>query len=278
MEGAGTDLHVVGLQDDAALVGPEACSARSSLKRAFRAHMSGQIVGHEGSRRGRAGETFGRLACCGVGSTAGLDPPPGAPVTSHPRDRAWTPHGRRFARSYAPERSFQGLILALHASGPTRAASSWQPYDMEVGAGTFHPATTLRALGPKRWKRSLRAAVAAAEGRPLWREPERLQHYTNSGDPEAVAAGHPRALSEIARRHRRRLPAARHPLRRGRLESPTLGAWGLGWECWCDGMEVSQFTYFQQVAGSAVRRSQASSPMAWNGWRCTCRASTASTT
>ena len=125
-----------------------------------------------------------------------------------------------------------------------------QPYDMEVGAGTFHPATTLRSLGPKPWK----AAYVQPSRRPkdgrYGENPNRLQHYYQyqvilKPRPENLQELYLDSLAAIG------VDMALHDVRfvEDDWESPTLGAWGLGWECWCDGMEVSQFTYFQQVAG-----------------------------
>ena len=125
-----------------------------------------------------------------------------------------------------------------------------QPYDMEVGAGTFHPATTLRSLGPKPWK----AAYVQPSRRPkdgrYGENPNRLQHYYQyqvilKPSPENLQELYLNSLAAIG------VDMALHDVRfvEDDWESPTLGAWGLGWECWCDGMEVSQFTYFQQVAG-----------------------------
>ena len=125
-----------------------------------------------------------------------------------------------------------------------------QPYDMEVGAGTFHPATTLRALGPKPW----RAAYVQPSRRPkdgrYGENPNRLQHYyqfqvTLKPSPLDIQELYLNSLKTIG------VDPAVHDIRfvEDDWESPTLGAWGLGWECWCDGMEVTQFTYFQQVAG-----------------------------
>jgi glycyl-tRNA synthetase alpha chain len=125
-----------------------------------------------------------------------------------------------------------------------------QPYDMEVGAGTFHPATTLRSLGPKPWK----AAYVQPSRRPkdgrYGENPNRLQHYYQyqvilKPSPENLQELYLDSLAAIG------VDMALHDVRfvEDDWESPTLGAWGLGWECWCDGMEVSQFTYFQQVAG-----------------------------
>jgi len=149
-----------------------------------------------------------------------------------------------------PSRSFQGLILALQNYWAHYGCALLQPYDMEVGAGTFHPATTLRALGPKHWK----AAYVQPSRRPTdgryGENPNRLQHYyqfqvllkPSPDDLQELYLGSLRAIG---------LDMQIHDVRfvEDDWESPTLGAWGLGWECWCDGMEVSQFTYFQQVCG-----------------------------
>jgi len=149
-----------------------------------------------------------------------------------------------------PLRSFQGLILALQTFWAKQGCVILQPYDMEVGAGTFHPATTLRALGPKPW----RAAYVQPSRRPkdgrYGENPNRLQHYYQyqvilKPSPENLQELYLASLAAIG------VDARLHDIRfvEDDWESPTLGAWGLGWECWCDGMEVSQFTYFQQVAG-----------------------------
>jgi len=149
-----------------------------------------------------------------------------------------------------PSRSFQGLILTLHAYWADYGCLVLQPYDMEVGAGTFHPATTLRALGPKRWN----AAYVQPSRRPkdgrYGENPNRLQHYYQY---QVILKPNPPNLQEL---YLGSLAAIGvdpllHDIRfvEDDWESPTLGAWGLGWECWCDGMEVSQFTYFQQVCG-----------------------------
>ena len=119
-----------------------------------------------------------------------------------------------------PSRSFQGSFLRCSSTGKLGCVIL-QPYDMEVGAGTFHPATTLRALGPKPLERRLRAALAPAEGRPLWREPEPAAALLPvPGDPQAVAARPAGPLSQIALRDRHRPEAPRHPLCRGRLGKP----------------------------------------------------------
>jgi glycyl-tRNA synthetase alpha chain len=149
-----------------------------------------------------------------------------------------------------PERSFQALILALHRYWADYGCVILQPYDMEVGAGTFHPGTTLRALGPKPWN----AAYAQPSRRPkdgrYGENPNRLQHYYQY---QVILKPNPPNLQEL---YLGSLAAigidmALHDIRfvEDDWESPTLGAWGLGWECWCDGMEVSQFTYFQQICG-----------------------------
>jgi len=149
-----------------------------------------------------------------------------------------------------PERSFQGLILTLQRFWAERGCVILQPYDMEVGAGTFHPATTLRALGPGRWN----AAYVQPSRRPkdgrYGENPNRLQHYYQF---QVILKPSPPDLQELylASLDAIGLDPTLHDFRfvEDDWESPTLGAWGLGWECWCDGMEVSQFTYFQQVAG-----------------------------
>ena len=149
-----------------------------------------------------------------------------------------------------PTRSFQGLILALQQYWAKWGCVILQPYDMEVGAGTFHPATTLRALGPKPWN----AAYVQPSRRPkdgrYGENPNRLQHYYQfqvilKPSPPDIQDLYLHSLKAIG------IDPKIHDIRfvEDDWESPTLGAWGLGWECWCDGMEVSQFTYFQQVAG-----------------------------
>jgi len=154
------------------------------------------------------------------------------------------------AESSKPERSFQGLILALQAFWSEQGCVILQPYDMEMGAGTFHPATTLRALGPRPWK----AAYVQPSRRPkdgrYGENPNRLQHYYQfqvmlKPSPPDIQALYLKSLAKIG------IDQKTHDIRfvEDDWESPTLGASGLGWECWCDGMEVSQFTYFQQVAG-----------------------------
>jgi glycyl-tRNA synthetase alpha chain len=149
-----------------------------------------------------------------------------------------------------PRNSFQGLILTLQNFWAAQGCVILQPYDMQMGAGTFHTATTLRALGPRPWK----AAYVQPSRRPkdgrYGENPNRLQHYYQfqvilKPSPPNIQELYLQSLAEIG------LDASLHDIRfvEDDWESPTLGAWGLGWECWCDGMEVSQFTYFQQVAG-----------------------------
>ncbi len=146
--------------------------------------------------------------------------------------------------------SFQDLILRLQAYWAAQGCLILQPYDMEMGAGTFHPATTLRALGPQPW----RAAYVQPCRRPTdgryGENPNRLQHYYQyqvalKPSPENVQQLYLDSLDALG------ITPQLHDIRfvEDDWESPTLGAWGLGWEVWCDGMEVTQFTYFQQVGG-----------------------------
>jgi glycyl-tRNA synthetase alpha chain len=149
-----------------------------------------------------------------------------------------------------PDRSFQGLILTLQRFWADKGCVVLQPYDMEMGAGTFHPATTLRALGPRPWN----AAYVQPSRRPkdgrYGENPNRFQHYYQF---QVILKPSPPDLQDLYLQslYAIGLDPKLHDFRfvEDDWESPTLGAWGLGWECWCDGMEVSQFTYFQQVAG-----------------------------
>jgi glycyl-tRNA synthetase alpha chain len=149
-----------------------------------------------------------------------------------------------------PRKSFQGLLLTLQQFWAGEGCVILQPYDMEMGAGTFHPATTLRALGSKPW----RAAYVQPSRRPkdgrYGENPNRLQHYYQF---QVILKPNPPDLQDLylASLEAIGIDMRVHDIRfvEDDWESPTLGAWGLGWECWCDGMEVSQFTYFQQVAG-----------------------------
>ncbi|MDW3099081.1 MAG: glycine--tRNA ligase subunit alpha [Alphaproteobacteria bacterium] len=146
--------------------------------------------------------------------------------------------------------SFQGLILTLQRFWADQGCVLLQPYDMEMGAGTFHPATTLRALGPKHWN----AAYVQPSRRPTdgryGENPNRFQHYYQfqvilKPSPDNIQELYLQSLYALG------IDPKLHDIRfvEDDWESPTLGAWGLGWEVWCDGMEVSQFTYFQQVGG-----------------------------
>jgi glycyl-tRNA synthetase alpha chain len=146
--------------------------------------------------------------------------------------------------------SFQGVILELQRYWAAQGCVILQPLDLEVGAGTFHPATALRALGPQPWK----AAYVQPSRRPTdgryGENPNRLQHYYQLQVilKPAPADSQDLYLNSLAAIG---IDASRHDIRfvEDDWESPTLGAWGLGWEVWLDGMEVSQFTYFQQVGG-----------------------------
>jgi len=150
--------------------------------------------------------------------------------------------------------SFQSLILRLQDYWAKQGCLILQPYDMEMGAGTFHPATVLRALGPDPWK----AAYAQPCRRPTdgryGDNPNRLGHYYQyqvvlKPSPDDLQDLYLGSLIEIG------IDPLKHDIRfvEDDWESPTLGAWGLGWEVWCDGMEVTQFTYFQQVGGFECR-------------------------
>ena len=149
-----------------------------------------------------------------------------------------------------PANSFQDLILTLHQYWAAQGCVILQPYDMEVGAGTFHPATTLRSVGPRPWA----AAYVQPSRRPkdgrYGENPNRLQHYYQY---QVIMKPSPLDLQELYLGSLEAIGVDRslHDIRfvEDDWESPTLGAWGLGWEVWCDGMEVSQFTYFQQVGG-----------------------------
>lgn len=147
-------------------------------------------------------------------------------------------------------RSFQEILLRLSTYWSEHGCAIMQPYDMEVGAGTFHPTTTLRSLGPRPWA----AAYVQPSRRPTdgryGENPNRLQHYYQyqviiKPSPPNLQELYLGSLAAIG------IDMSLHDIRfvEDDWESPTLGAWGLGWEVWCDGMEVSQFTYFQQVGG-----------------------------
>ncbi|RMB11869.1 glycine--tRNA ligase subunit alpha [Eilatimonas milleporae] len=145
---------------------------------------------------------------------------------------------------------FQQIILTLQRYWADRGCVILQPHDMEMGAGTFHPATTLKALGPEPWKAAyVQPCRRPTDGR-YGENPMRLQHYYQfqvilKPSPKDMQDLYLGSLAAIG------IDSAVHDIRFAEddWESPTLGAWGLGWEVWCDGMEVSQYTYFQQVGG-----------------------------
>ncbi len=147
--------------------------------------------------------------------------------------------------------TFQDLVFNLQKFWSKYGCVILQPYDLEVGAGTFHPATTLRSLGPKPWK----AAYVQPSRRPTdgryGKNPNRLQHYYQyqviiKPSPDNIKQVYLRSLSAIG------IQVKDHDIRfvEDDWESPTLGAAGLGWEVWCDGMEITQFTYFQKMTGT----------------------------
>lgn len=146
--------------------------------------------------------------------------------------------------------SFQDIILTLHHYWAAHGCVILQPYDVEMGAGTFHPATTLRALGPKPWKAAfVQPSRRPSDGR-YGENPNRLQHYYQyqvilKPNPDNIVELYLGSLTALG------IDTRIHDIRfvEDDWESPTLGAWGLGWEVWCDGMEVTQFTFFQQVGG-----------------------------
>ena len=180
------------------------------------------------------------------------------------------PHDRR-------PRGFQEIVLRLQSYWAAQGCAILQPYDMEVGAGTFHPATTLRARA-RPWSAAyVQPSRRPADGR-YGDSPNRWQHYyqfqviikPSPLDLQDVYLG---SLAAIG------IDADLHDIRfvEDDWESPTLGAWGLGWEVWCDGMEVSQFTYFQQVGGHDCRPVSGELTMASSGSRCTSSATTTAT-
>jgi glycyl-tRNA synthetase alpha chain len=158
------------------------------------------------------------------------------------------------ALSPTSPRTFQDLIFRLQTFWGSRGCVVAQPYDMEMGAGTFHPATFLRAIGPEPW----RAAYVQPSRRPTdgryGENPNRLQHYYQfqviiKPSPSDLQALYLQSLAELG------IDPRIHDVRfvEDNWESPTLGAWGLGWEVWLNGMEITQFTYFQQVGGLDCR-------------------------
>ena len=149
-----------------------------------------------------------------------------------------------------PQNSFQDMILALHDFWSAQGCLILQPYDMRMGAGTFHTATTLRALGPEPWNAAfVQPCRRPTDGR-YGENPNRLQHYYQyqvilKPSPPDIQDLYLKSLEVIG------IDPLKPDIRfvEDDWESPTLGAWGLGWEVWCDGMEVTQFTYFQQMGG-----------------------------
>jgi glycyl-tRNA synthetase alpha chain len=146
--------------------------------------------------------------------------------------------------------NFQGIIMALQKFWAKKGCLIWQPYDLEKGAGTFNPATFLRSLGPQPWN----AAYVEPSRRPIdgrfGENPNRLQYYYQfqvimKPAPKNIQRIYLESLKAVG------LDPKKHDIRfvEDDWESPTLGAWGLGWEVWIDGMEATQFTYFQQVGG-----------------------------
>ncbi len=150
--------------------------------------------------------------------------------------------------------TFQGLIFALQQFWAERGCVILQPYDMEMGAGTFHSATFLRSIGPEPWSCAyVQPSRRPTDGR-YGKNPNRLQHYYQF---QVILKPSPLAIQELYLDSLKMLginPLV-HDIRfvEDNWESPTLGAWGLGWEVWLNGMEVTQFTYFQQVGGLDCR-------------------------
>ena len=157
------------------------------------------------------------------------------------------------AQHTAKPLSFQELILTLQRYWADQGCAILQPYDVEVGAGTLHPATSLRSLGPKPWRAAyVQPSRRPADGR-YGQNPNRLQRYYQfqvilKPSPGDIQDLYLQSLAAIG------INMDLHDVRfvEDDWENPTVGAWGLGWEVWCDGMEVSQFTYFQQVGGMDV--------------------------
>ncbi len=146
--------------------------------------------------------------------------------------------------------SFQGLILKLHEFWNSQGCALLQPYDLEIGAGTLSPHTTLRALGNKPWKAAyVQPCRRPTDGR-YGENPNRLQHYYQY---QVLLKPSPENSQELLLKSYKAIgiDPKEHDIRfvEDDWENPTIGAWGLGWEVWCDGMEVTQFTYFQQVGG-----------------------------
>lgn len=151
-------------------------------------------------------------------------------------------------------KTFQGLILTLQHYWSQQGCAIMQPYDMEMGAGTFHPATFLQAIGPEPWYAAyVQPCRRPADGR-YGENPNRLQHYYQfqvvmKPSPDNIQELYLGSLKAVG------IDPLIHDIRfvEDNWESPTLGAWGLGWEVWQNGMEITQFTYFQQIGGLACK-------------------------
>ena len=146
--------------------------------------------------------------------------------------------------------TFQDLILTLHHYWADQGCVIHQPYDLEMGAGTFHPATFLRSLGPEPWRAAYPQPCRRPTDGRYGENPNRMQHYYQyqvvlKPAPENIQKLYLESLAQLG------INPKQHDIRfiQDDWESPTLGAWGLGWEVWLNGMEVTQFTYFQQVGG-----------------------------
>ncbi len=168
------------------------------------------------------------------------------------QDKVWGLKGDRYGQGLREESymQFQEIIATLNRYWAKQGCVILQPYDMEVGAGTFHPATFLRALGPEPWAAAyVQPCRRPTDGR-YGENPNRLQHYYQyqvviKPSPDNIQELYLKSLEAFG------LDLRQHDVRfvEDDWESPTLGAWGLGWEVWLDGMEITQFTYFQQVGG-----------------------------
>lgn len=153
-------------------------------------------------------------------------------------------------KTFSTPDSFQDLILRLQSYWSAQGCAILQPFDTEVGAGTLHPATVLRSLGPKPWNVAyVQPSRRPADGR-YGENPNRLQHYYQF---QVILKPNPKDMQDLYLGSLDAIGIDRdlHDIRfvEDDWENPTVGAWGLGWEVWCDGMEVSQYTYFQQVGG-----------------------------
>ena len=169
--------------------------------------------------------------------------------------------------------TMQDVILRLHEYWAQHGCLIWQPYSEKVGAGTMNPATVLRVLGPEPWNVAyVEPSFRADDGRYA-ENPNRMQMHhqyqvilkPDPGNPQELYLG---SLAAIG------LDLTKHDIRfvEDNWESPALGAWGLGWEVWLDGQEITQYTYFQQSGSMALDPSASRSPTAWTASSCTCRA------